>query len=186
MKKQTAHAFLILLFLTSLPLACKRPWPVMPNPGPAPTITPTINMTPVCGFTQISLGTHSLKAGPSVIRSLADWQTFCSYGMGTLTLTPVPTPTSFPAPPVDFSTQMMIVYVTTICPTFTYAFTSVCEGPTQITVTGNYVDACLFCNVGASWGTFTALVVPQSSLPVVNDFTSIPCYWYAATPTPTP
>lgn len=161
----------------------------MPNPGPAPTITPTINLTPVCGFTQISLGMHALNAGPSVIRSLADWNTFCSYGSGTLTLTPVPTPTSYPAPPVDFSSQMLILFERAMCDFSTYDFISVCEGPTQITVTGNIIDACFTCNAGSSWANYTALVVPQSSLPVVDNFTNIPCspsYWYTATPTPTP
>jgi hypothetical protein len=162
----------------------------MPNPGPAPTITPTINMTPVCGFTEISLGMHAVNAGPRVIRNLTDWQTFCSYGLGNIiTSTPMPTPTSYPTPPVDFSNQMLILYEQAVCSFATLEFNSVCEGPTQITVTANMVDACFTCNATGSWGNFTALVVPQSGLSVVNNFTEIPCspsYWYTATPTPTP
>ncbi len=184
MKKQTAYAFLILLFLVSLPLACKRPLPVMPNPAPTPTITPTVDMTPVCGFTQISLGIHALNAGPRVIRNLTDWQTFCSYGLGSIIpSTPVPTPTSYPTPPVDFSTQMMILYEKADCSDSHLDIISVCEGPTQITVTGNNVAGCIFCGAITSSGTFTALVVPQSGLPVVNNFAEIPCPWLA-TPTP--
>jgi hypothetical protein len=181
MKKNTLIVlFLVLCFA---PWACQQPIAMSPAVPPVvPTATP--DTTPVCGFSVVSLGTSSLSAGPSIIRSLADWQTFCSYGTGTIPLGPTPTPTP-PPPPVDFSSQMLILMVSPVCASSTLQVTSVCEGPSTITVTANNVQACAICNMAANWGYFSALAVPQSSLPVTWVLTQVPCQW-AATPTPTP
>ncbi|HEV2355503.1 MAG TPA: hypothetical protein VGR89_14740 [Puia sp.] len=176
-------AVLVFLTLSLAPWACQQPITLGPQ-TPFQTPTPTAITTPVCGFTLISLGNRALNAGPSVIRSLADWQTFCSYPTGTIPLTPNPTPV-IPAPPVDFSSQMLIVYVTPVCPWTTLQVTNVCEGPFQITVSANNVHACFNCNMGATWGSFSGIVVPQSGLPVTWVLTQVPCQM-GVTPTATP
>jgi len=181
--KKTLLVLLMAMPLFLAPWACRRPVNIGPIPTPTPTLTPIT--TPLCGFTPIELGERSVYAGPNVIRSYSDWRTFCSYPVGLLLTTPTVTPT-IPAPPVDFSKQMIIVYMDVGCPPPVYTVNDVCEGPTQITVYGTRVEPCVFCNVASFTGSAHGLVVPQSNLPVVSQDTVIPCSWLLVTPTPTP
>jgi hypothetical protein len=126
MKKSLISLFLIVLCLA--PWACTRSYLLGPVSGLSPTNTPTptltstptatstatIVSTPGCGFTVITIPTpviplvSSSEAGLGignpvpgtdyVIRSLSDWQNY--YGS-----------TSAPAPPVNFSTQMILINV---------------------------------------------------------------------------
>jgi hypothetical protein len=183
MKKILIGSLFIVLCLA--PLACIQHFPVGPAPNLPPTSTPTPNLTPVCGFTTYSLGTIALDASPNVIRSVTDWQTFNSYPTGMLSLTPTVTPV-IPAPPVNFATQMLIVMIVPVCASSNLTVTNVCEGPNQITISANNVQACAICNVGASWGFAAGIAVPQSSLPIVWNINQIPCVMGVDTPTPTP
>lgn len=179
---------LILVSFALAPLACNKPYtlgPFTPPPTSTPTLTATPNLTPVCGFTLIGLGPKVIDyPGPMVIRNSSDWNTFCSYSTGIVYISGTPTPT--PTPPVDFTKQMLILYMTVVCPTSTLQVTNVCEGPTQVTVSANNLLACVFCNSASSSGNMEALVVPQSSLPVVWNYTTVPCSWSYSTPTPSP
>jgi hypothetical protein len=192
MKKALIFTLFLISFVIT-PWACTKNYPLLPpsNPGSnaTPTGTPTLNTTPVCGYTLYSLGTVSIQAGPSLIRSQADWLTFWSNGTGQIAFyippAPSPTPMPPPAPPVDFSKQMLIMMIAPVCPSSSLQITNVCEGPTQVTVFANNVAACVMCNMSASWGYAAAIAVPQSNLPVVWNTTNIGCTPTYFTPTPT-
>jgi hypothetical protein len=143
-------------------------------------------LTPVCGFTPLAIGgTVSLSYhGPSVIRNLAEWQgLFASTGMIIFAGTPTPTP---PPPPVNFANLMLILSFTTVCPTSAVSITGVCEGPNQITISATNTPLCVFCNVGTTFYLWSAIAVPQSSLPVVWNTTTVqPICFPTSTPSPT-
>jgi hypothetical protein len=178
----------LLVVLALAPWACNRPFPISNPISPFPIMTPTpspaVITTPVCGFTTYNLGTISLQAGPTVIRSLADWQTFNSYPTGIIYPTPGTTPV-IPPPPVNFTTQMLIVLITPVCATSSLVVNNICEGPNQITISATNTQGCVFCNVAATWGYASALAVPQCGLPIVWNTTQLPCLW-PPTPTATP
>jgi len=194
-------SILCLLVLSLAPWACK-PYPILPiGPFPVPTFpstptptatpivltpTPTPNLTPVCGYSVVPLGPVFGGANPLVIRNLTDWQNFKGYTTSS-SFTPVPTPAGVPTPPVDFSKQMMIVTLQTTCPTYYQFITSICEGPTQITVSANNDQLCAICNVASYYSLATGYVIPQSSLPVTWAITNYPCtMMYPPTPMATP
>ncbi len=186
MKKNILNGLVLASALCFAPWACQQPFGVGPQP-PSTTPTPTAITTPVCGFTLISLGTKAVSASlPSVIQNTAEWQAFCGISSGMISLTP--TPTVVPTPPVNFDSQMLILYTTYVCPLYSLQVTQVCEGPSQITVTANNVESCILCNVAADFDYVSALVVPQSNLPVVWATTTVPCPGLSSqlTPTPTP
>ncbi|HJT24470.1 MAG TPA: hypothetical protein VJ873_07820 [bacterium] len=173
--------------LALAPWACQQPIILSPT-VPSLTPTPTVNLTPVCGFTTISLGEKTGLGAPSVIRTLSDWNTFFSLPGPILYLaTPTVTPV-VPTPPVDFSTQMLIVYSNAIiCPNSILQVNDVCEGPSQIIVSANNVWVCPVCFAASPYRNFSALAVPQSNLPIVWNVTQVPCQLiYPPTPTPTP
>ena len=162
---------LFLIPLCLAPWACTNKFPfspvpsfpVIPTPTSTPAMTPTPDLTPVCCFTSVTvpfpaLSTLSgapkplyLGASVLVVRSLADWQTYCG------TTTP-------PAPPVDFSAQMMLVAAGGWICGQAPSFVSVCEGPTQVAVSirGPAMPDCFVVYNGT-----VAVAVDQSALPVV-------------------
>ncbi len=206
MKKFLISLFLIVLGLASW--ACDRKYPVAPVPGLPPTNTPTQTLTstptatatvtfvstPGCGFSFVTIPTPVTPPIPNseaglaignpvpgtdyVIRSLSDWQNY--YGA-----------TSAPTPPVNFSTQMILINVQAYTfsepipgnPGFGTIPQSVCWTSTEMSV------SCLLETynnpiVGPSFPGVTptpeivvtqysviALVVPVASLPVTWIYT---------------
>lgn len=119
----------------------------------------------------------------TVLRSLADWQAYYETW---------DSPSNVPAPPVDFTSQMLIVYgVNTSCDMTVYSVSSVCEGPDQVTISVTVTDSitCYECYAISHTYLPLAVAVPQSNLPVVMDTTFVwPCGppgSATATPTPT-
>jgi hypothetical protein len=171
----------------------------------SPTITATPNQTlipyncgaynlvmvPTPGGNVSSLPTAPLPGGgfpiseaTYVIRTLANWQTYC----GSTTITP----------PVDFNTQMLIIN-SQIVP-FGWcggnvAFTGVCQGPSQVTIGVNLTDGMAGTGYGESPPPIPitpgitpiptpipyrieAIAVANSNLPVVLEvvqYTVVPC-----------
>jgi hypothetical protein len=90
---------------------------------------------------------------------VADWQAL--YGPG-----------SFPPASVDFSSQMILIDLGSMCTCDVFGFSSVCETSTEVDVT---VFAGTICNMGCDPSLAEAIgakavVVPLSNLPVVWIF----------------
>lgn len=172
-------------------LGCRSVFAPAPAPAPIliPTATPTVNLTPVCGMTPVSIPAPYAMAWPAsgvtVIRDLATWNSYFTYVNGTnphlpIYLPPAATPTPVPPPPlpVNFSNQMVVLEnLMETCNNIgeTVTITNVCVGPTQVTV--NVADSvcttCPFCNNDSATQVITsAVAVPQSSLPVTVVYTT--------------
>lgn len=89
----------LLLVLVLAPWACRPYLPISPNPSTPtpvpdnPTVTPTPNQTPVCGFTSLPSMSNSVSNyGQFVIQNQTEWANL----NGTV------------AAPVDFSKQMVL------------------------------------------------------------------------------
>ena len=94
-----------------------------------------------------------------VIRNTTDWQAFYN---------PYPAPT----PPVNFTSQMILVVIYQGC--FDQPqFSSVCSDPSQVTVDLQNHMLPLNCNVVLTPGNFLAVAVATSSLPVVWQLSNI-------------
>jgi hypothetical protein len=92
-----------------------------------------------------------------VVRSVADWQAL--YGPG-----------SSPPSSVNFSTQMILIYMAEECTCSYPFFQSVCETGTEVDVTLSVVSNCwsIYCYPVSQYGYGAiAVVVPLSNLPVV-------------------
>ncbi len=185
------------IVLTLSPWACNRQYPLAPAPNLTPTFSPTFtatatasptpNLTPVCGFTIYNLGTVQLTGtllptgtpitlsssttisgtptqvsfipSTKVIQNLASWQLFSSA-----------------APPVDFASQMLIVFFSPgVCPTSVLSVTNVCEGPTQINISATNTQVCPVCFASVDYVFATGIAVSQSNLPIVWNITQVPC-----------
>jgi len=200
MKKFIINSVFIVLGLA--PWACNRQYPL----APAPAFTPTFTLTPTSTFTALPTKTSTPTSTPTatatsvcqpvhttpvivgpvnqemggttaLYQSLAQWQ------VGGL-----------PAPPVDFSTQMVILIVPPSCnnPVSSVAVTGICEDSNQITISGIKSPYCgSVCSYYMSGQTTMAygIALPQSNLPVVWNITNVACgqqtpvVWYA-TPVP--
>ena len=182
MKKLLVCSLFMILCLA--PWACTKEYPLAPAPVftptptstftalPTKTLTPTstpivtATSTPVCGFTNLGPVGFTWSEGPMVITTLAEWQSNIEAYAGT-------------TPPVDFTTQMVIVTVLTEpCPTSGLSITNVCEGPNQITISANNVAICNICNYETTTpqrSEASAVAVPLSNLPVVWNITNVSC-----------
>lgn len=174
---------------TSTPIAVNTATPT-PSSTPIPSATPSPMTTSVCSFATITVplptitpisyptpvgtiipygpvsgpvppitatpGTFLYSPPGYVVRSIADWQAL--YGSGSL-----------PPASVDFSSQMILLYVTENCPCQVLGFTNVCETSTEVDVTvANYTICNLACPPLSQVGyRDVAVVVPISNLPVV-------------------
>jgi len=175
------------LFLTGLLVSCKPiagVGPVKPPSIPASGATPI----PICApITVVSIPDY-LAPGPYlypapdphfVFRNTVDWNTYCApYG-------------TIPAPPVNFSTKMIIAFSQrygSSCPA-KVTIQKVCYYGDRIEVSYDFRDEFLddncnplFCAMVVGVPFTTAVEVPQSSLPVVWIENNL-C---PPTPTPTP
>src|SRR5581483_8663093 len=151
-----------------------------PTSTPTPLSTPTPGATPSCPLSPVTLPFGSLISGgvtlqnqtpaPSapttlfsgpfnyfptmgfVLRNSADWSNFYS-------------PLIAPTPPVDFSTQMILVLEYQGC-FDQVSFSSVCVGASQVTAVVSDFQSGPHCTVITTPGAFVSVAVPQSSLPV--------------------
>ncbi len=183
--------FILIPFLGAclIPWACNRPYPLTPTPLATPTASPTVNLTPVCGTpTTVSslLGSLSMSSpGVYVIQNATEWNNFLNPPGKFSFVTPVPTdtpaPGATPTPtpvvttPVNFADQMLILTtVAQVCNNTTLTLSSVCEGPTQVTVNvgSSTCTSCPACFTVSAYTVVTnAVAVPQSSLPVSVAYT---------------
>ncbi len=179
-------AFIFFVGTVLAPWACNRhvAVPTVPQPTATPTATstPTVNLTPVCGMGLVSLPplTFYIYASvPNPLRTLADWQTFCEAGgYG---------PSNIPAPPVDFSTQMIFFTGTPVCAPYISSICNVCEGPTQTVVTVNQRTLWYQCYVYTPYyASLSACSAPQYDQPVswnvTNGFGCQNGVWIQSTP----
>jgi hypothetical protein len=188
MKKISLLLVMAMTFLTAGFWGCGRT--PLPTPPPAPTATPTATTAPICSSTIIILpiGASGVAgvvglSNYAVIRNLTEWQALYSRPFGTSPATPIPIPT----PPVNFATQMLVfVANASLCPLSTWSITDVCESSTQVTVSLNDNQPCVFCSATDGIDNLSAVAVPQSNLPVVWNITTIPCSFGSPTPTATP
>jgi hypothetical protein len=194
-KKFLTASLFVLLALA--PWACDKYYPAGPLPSPTPTpsagVTLTPTNTPSCGLTVVTLPlyiafppipqptqvviatvvptvTPGVWAYPTptpdtvtthvpfdgyVIQNLTQWQTY----FGTA------------APPVNFSTQMILVYVASLgCPGG-QTITNACVTSTEIDLSVTIIPA-VPCNwVGTTLG---AIALPQSSLPIYSTLVTYP------------
>jgi hypothetical protein len=177
-------------FGTAAFLGCRKgPLPFPPLPISTPTNIPTYVSTPGCGFTRVAVPTpvippvstaytflsvgDPVPGNNYVVRNLAQWQSY--YGSS-----------SAPTPPVDFSSQMLLINVqayTLPPPSFGTSVQQVCWTSNEITVScllmrGNVPIHILQTPVPSPTPTpvvteyfVTALAVPISSLPVTWVYT---------------
>ncbi len=174
-------AVLSLILMALVPMACTtgRGTPLTP-----PVLTPTPTATTVCGFTPVTLPSRVVSVSvpnTTLIHNLTEWNAYYSASFGL-----IGTPAPVPAPPVDFSTQMLLMGWTSVCPGQMINLVSVCEGPTQITADFTTQVPCVLCSVATTFGIPWAVAIPQSSLPLVVNYTAIAPCTFALTPTPTP
>jgi hypothetical protein len=141
-----------------------------------------VAMTPVQvispAVTPVSLGSGmTMISVPPVLRNLSDWQAFYGAWVGS---------TSIPAPTVDFSTQMVIIYgANSICSGTSYTVNSACPTNGQIVVSITATTSCITCQAINDVWTPLAVVVPQSNLPVILESDNIYLCGLNAFPTPT-
>jgi len=177
-------------------LGCNRTYspsaPAHPTPTPTatltvtPTITPTYVSTPGCGFTLLTIPTPvtaPVDTTPSyavpgpvpgvdyVVRNLSDWQNY--FGS-----------TAAPAPPVDFSSQMILIneQAYTFNPLIGVGFgtgpVSVCWTNSEVTVSCNYFSGQSLYPIqitpvpDVTQYFIIGLSVPISSLPVTWVYTT--------------
>lgn len=140
----------------------------LPPPPPVPTPIPTPTPGPVCGFTYLG-DIGCMKNGLTVIKSLADWNAY--QALATCGTSVAGALSGF-----DFSTQMVINYDHYNCSegyvSCGVSITNVCFYPDRIEVSvtqtcGDLIQlnpslSLVVCNG-------SAVVVPQSNLPVVVD-----------------
>lgn len=148
--------------------------PVNIGSGPTTVSTPSCSTTPVSlpTMTTLSGGTTQTSFPPAastpatvfsgsfsysptkgfVLRNLADWQAF--YGGMTA-----------PPPPVNFSTQMILVVAYQGC-FDQVSFLSTCEDSSQVTVSVHDYQGGPHCFSITTPPATVAVTVPQSSLPV--------------------
>ncbi len=146
-----------------------------PTPTPGTGSSPCFNFTAVSVPYPASLSLSSSFAGLNVstyvIRSMADWQAYCG-------------PSNQAAPPVDFSTQMIIIYYE-IMPNGWCGgqihYSSICEDSNQITVSVTYLEGQQGTHAEGAPPSLVveAVSVPTSNLPVIWNViylnTPIPC-----------
>ncbi|HVZ79188.1 MAG TPA: hypothetical protein VHE12_00145 [bacterium] len=142
-----------------------------PSATPSPIAPiPTIDPNAVCGFTVVTVPTNTTPTNLSalevpivnvsnlptanclVIRSFADWQNWCG------TATP-------PAPPVDFSQQMLVeTFLSSGCLGHS-TLDNVCVGPSQVILYKTFHPAAQsFCWAQAQIPIWVA--IPQNNLPI--------------------
>ncbi len=161
---KTILAFLLFGFCCFAPLACRTTGHLSPTLPFTPT--PTVNTTPVCGFTLVPGTVNLLSPGPYyVIQNAAEWSAANPNGTGVT------------MPPVNFSNQMIVEYSEWIqwncgCSPIPPSITSVCEYSDHIEV--DYQNGGVACPPPAAYtcnsffsNYFQALaIVPLSNLPV--------------------
>ncbi len=185
MKKRLVYAMFLATFLVGT--GCMKYNPLIPprsHPG-SPTSTPT----PVCGFEPVALGKmgiqlSSLAAFESaaagvpeaviILRDLDDWEAFCAAPTGFLSFE-TPTPTPYPTPPVDFSTQNLLIQVSSICPQGASTLSSVCVEANAVNVTFDVIQYCVWCNAASSVGSPRGFAIPKSEKPFSWNVVNHPC-----------
>jgi len=185
MKSLLAIFFILLMAL--MPLACTKGVSIPATPlasGSTPTPTTTISTTVVCGFSPVTLPGNVVsiaKPNPTIIHNLTEWNAYYT-GFTGIYGTPVPIPTA----PIDFSTQMLLIGWTPVCPAENVNLVSLCEGPSQITANFTVQEPCFLCYATASFAYPWAVAIPQSSLPLAVNYTTIPPCVLPPGLTPTP
>jgi hypothetical protein len=176
--------FFTLVLLTALwPLACgkktdnslKRSTETPTATAILITCTPTITMTPVCGFILVQMPGTPVGAdntSPTVLRNMSDWSDF--YSMRNGEPTPV-TPSPPPNPPVDFKKQMLIVILKFDCPLSILSLTSVCETTGGVTINMDSRDVCELCEPKSKLAQAIAFAVPQSNQAITWNVNRLSC-----------
>ena|GEM_PF-4038382 len=181
MKKYMVGLFLVLTLyaagcrgIGSLPLA--PPPPPVPTYAPMPTGTPTVNPTPICGFTDLGVGMSWI--GSSGTTSTFVIQTAAQWAADNSTQASTNPPLSIS---VDFNRQMVLEvsefdYYNCGCSSVPPSITSVCFYSDHVEVDYNHAGSyCpppppgripVMCNSFFSLPLQDAVAVPQSSLPV--------------------
>ena len=191
MKKIAIFLFLF-VFLGLVSWACRRPLPVFPNPPGAFTPTPTSTIQPVstvvCGFTPVPnnyiIMTVTFTPGPSYpptaiptygpVVTYPNPPVFFTNGNVFHTLAQFQAVFGNWVPPVNFNNQMVLEATLPAGCFTTDIITSVCEGPTQITVNLTQIHPDPNgpqCN--AQGEGMIPIAVNQSNLPVVWQITEV-------------
>ncbi len=112
-------------------------------------------------------------AGVNVIHNMTEWDNFINNTSGSMIYV---TPTATPAtPPVDFSTQMLVIAaVTQPCNNTILTINYVCENPNLVTigVTSSTCNSCAECALAPMDSVVTsAVAAPLSNQPVSVVYT---------------